>query len=371
MKIIILKDNLRSSLLIIEKAVTENSNLPILKNFLLKTLDTKLKISATNLEIGINKFINAKINESGSLTIPFATLNNIISNIDSERINLESDKNNLIIKTDNYQARIQGINEEEFPLIPKIENQENNIEINSTILKSSILEIINAAHFSEIRPEISGILFDFQISVLKIVATDSFRLAEKTLYDNQFKTKINKGFKLIIPLKTIQEVIRIFPDNQEINICIDPNQVLFKSEDQELISRLIDGQYPDYEQIIPKNIETELILNREKFFNAVKLVSSFSGRINDIKMRLKDGNKALEIYSANEYLGENSYLIPTKTKGTEFKEITFNWRYLLDGLKVIKSENIFLGVNGDAKPALIKAFGETNYFYIIMPIKAV
>lgn len=370
MKIIILKDNLKSGLLIIEKAITENSNLPVLKNFLLKTSDTKLKISATNLEIGINKFINAKINEPGGLTIPFLTFNNIISNIDSDRINLESDKNNLIIKTDNYQARIQCINEEEFPLIPKIENQDNILTINSTILKNSILEIINAAHFSEIRPEISGVLLDFQVTVLKIAATDSFRLAEKTLFDNQFKTKINKGFKLIIPFKTIQEVIRIFPENQEMTICIDPNQILFKSEDQELISRLIDGQYPDYEQIIPKNIETELVVNREKLFNAVKLVSSFSGRVNDIKMRLKDGSKALEIYSASQYLGENNYLIPVKSKGDEFKEITFNWRYLLDGLKVIKSENIFLGVNGDAKPALIKAPEETNYFYILMPIKA-
>lgn len=369
MKLIILKDNLKSGLSIIERAVSEQTNLPILKNILIKTVNNSINLSATNLELGVNKFISGKVIENGGLTIPFQIFYSIISNIDSDRINLESDKNTLTIKTDNYQAKIQGINEEEFPIIPKIQNEENQIKINSTIFKNSISEIISAAQISEIRPEISGVLLDFQLTLLKLVATDSFRLGEKTIYDSQFTTKIKKGFKIIIPLKTIQEVVRIFPNDTELDIYIDPNQILFKNREQELISRLIDGQYPDYDQIIPKKIETELLINTKKFLNAVRLVSSLSGKVNDIKIKTKDNTKILEVYSTNQYLGENSYLIPAKTKGEEVKELTFNWRYLLDGLKSIKSENLFLGISGDAKPVIIKPPEETSYFYILMPIK--
>ena len=133
MKLIILKDNLKKGLASVERAVLETGNLPILKNVLIKTHNNRIKISATNLELAINKFIAAKTLEEGGITVPFNTFYNIIANTDSERVNLESDKNNLIIKTDNYQARVQGISEEEFPIIPKIENQNNVIEINSTI----------------------------------------------------------------------------------------------------------------------------------------------------------------------------------------------------------------------------------------------
>lgn len=370
MKLIILKDNLKTGLAVTERAISEQTNLPILKHVLIKTINNSISLSATNLELGINKFINGKIIENGGLTIPFQIFYNIISNIDSDRVNLESEKNVLTIKTDNYQAKIQGINEEEFPIIPKTQNNEPQIIVNSTIFKTAILEIINAAQISEIRPEISGVLLDFQITLIKLTATDSFRLGEKTIYDSQFTAKNKKGFKIIIPLKTIQEIIRIFPNETTIEIYIDQNQILFKTTDQELVSRLIDGQYPDYEQIIPKNIETEITLNTKRFLNAVRLVSSLSGKINDIKIKIKEGTKTLEVYSANQYLGENSYLIPIKIKKEETKELTFNWRYLHDGLKSIKSEILFLGINGDTKPVIIKNPDDASYFYILMPIKA-
>lgn len=370
MKLIILKENFKKGLASVERIVIENSNLPILKNVLIKTQNNKIKISATNLELGLDKFIGGKILEEGALTIPFNAFYNIISNTDSERINLEVEKNNLIVKTDNYKARIQGIQEHEFPIIPKIKEAANFIEIPSVTLKEALLDIISAAQISEIRPELSGILFDFQMTFIKLVATDSFRLAEKAIYDNQYKNNFNKGFKAIIPLKTVQEVVRIFPDDQPVSIHLDANQILFKNSEQELISRLIDGSYPDYEQIVPKKIETEIILNKDKFLKAIRLVSSLSGKINDVKLSLKDGAKAVEIYSANQFLGENNYLIPAKIKGADFKELTFNWRYLLDGLKAVKTENVFLGINGDSKPALLKMPEETSYFYILMPIKA-
>jgi len=369
MKLIILKNNLKEGLSAVERAVGENNKLPILKNVLIKTGNGKIKLSATNLELGITKLISGKIIEDGSLTIPLGTFYSIVNNSDSERINLEVKNNVLLFKTDNYEAKIQGISEEEFPIIPKIENENQCLEIEASILKNALNKVINATQISEVRPEISGVLLDFQITTLKLVATDSFRLAEKTLYEKYFKSNFNRGFKIIVPLKTAQEVIRIFHNEKLIKIYTDPTQILFRSEDLELISRLIDGEYPDYHQIVPKEINLEVHANRDYLVNAVKLVCNFSSKINDIKIKIKNDSNNLEIYSANQHLGENNYLVPAKFKGDFNGEISFNWKFLLDGLKAIESENLVFGINGEIRPSIIKSQEETSYFYILMPIK--
>ena len=369
MKLIVLRDNLKNGLSAVEKAVTESTALPILKNVLLKTFNNRIKIEATNLELGVSRFISGKIIEEGSVTIPFSVFFGIINSSNAERINLETENNNLIVKADNYEAKIQGISPEEFPIIPKINNLDYYLELEGEIFKKALLKTVPCVQLSEIRPEIGGVLFDFQLTVLKLAATDTFRLAEKSIYNNQFKTNFIRGFKAIVPVKTIQEIIRIFPDDQKITIHMDSNQVFLKNDDTELISRLIDGEYPDYEQIIPKEFESEITLSNAHFVNALKLVSNFSGRINDVKIRLKNGKKNLEVYSASQYLGENNYLIPIKAKGQDFEEVKFNWRYLLDGLKIAGSENIFFGVNGDSKPAIMKSPEDASCFYVLMPIK--
>ncbi|MBI2024528.1 MAG: DNA polymerase III subunit beta [Candidatus Harrisonbacteria bacterium] len=371
MKIIILKSNLKEALSAVERAASENNNLPVLKNVLLKTYNNKIKIAATNLDLAVTKLTSGKIIEEGGITVPLSTFQSLVNNSDNERITVETEKNNLLFKTDNYTAKIQGVNQEEFPIIPRIESEENFIEMETPIFRDAVQKVLSAVQISEIRPEISGVLFDFQLTQLKLVSTDAFRLAQKTINNNQFKTNFKEGFKVIVPLKTITEAFRIFPDNQSIKIQLDPNQILFKNEDSEIISRLIDGEYPDYEQIIPKNIETETVLNREQLINAVKLASNFSGKTNDVKIKINDNKKVLEVYSANQYLGENNYLIPVKIKGDNFKEIAFNWRYFIDGLKIIDGENLVFGVNGENKPSIIKASDDPSYFYIVMPIKNV
>lgn len=369
MKLIVLKDNLKEGFFSVENAVGENTNLPVLKTILFKTEKNKIRFSATNLEIGATSFINAKIIEEGGIAVPVAAFSNIISNIDAERINIETNGNNLIIKTDNYQAKIQGIKEEEFPIIPPITDQNQFIETETQVITNSISSITNAAQVSEIRPELAGILFDFQNQLLKLVATDSFRLGEKTITNHLFKTTFKKNFRAIVPLKTCQEVTRIFKNNTTLNIHIDPSQILFKTQNQELISRLIDGNYPDYEQIIPKNLETEIIVGREQLINALKLVGAITGKINDVKVAAKPEEKTLEVHAANQYVGENTYLVPAKIKGKGFKNIAFNWRYLNDGLKAIASKNVIFQATNDTKPALIKPEEDETFFYIVMPIK--
>jgi len=370
MKIIILSSKLKEGLISVERAVNENSNLLILKNVLLKTYNNKLQISATNLELGIVRSIFGKIIEEGMAVIPFQTLYKIVLNSDSERINLETKNNNLIIKTDNYNALIQGINPEEFPIIPEIKNKKNHLTIPTNILKEALLKVVPAAQISEIRPEISGILFDYQLTIIKLAATDTFRLAEQIISDKEFKGNFPQGLKVIIPIKTIQEVIKIFSEKENLKIFIDDNQILFRNDEIKLISRIIDGDYPDYNSIIPSSIENEIIIKRDQLTSALKLVSSFSGKINEVRIKLLENKKTIEVYSASQDLGENHYLIPIKLKGKGFKDVSFNWRYLLDGLKVVRGENIIFGINGDNKPSILKSPEDKTYFYIVMPIKA-
>ena len=373
MKFIILKKNLKDGLRSIEKISAENSNLPILKNFIIESFDNKIKISATNLELATTAFIAGKIIEEGGTTIPLNVFNSIINNIYSERINLELLENNkLLIKTDNYQAEIQGIKKEEFPIIPKIENIKNYIKIQNSFFLNSLTLIINSIA-TDGRPELAGALFDFQTTILKLTTTDTFRLSEKTIINTQFESNIDKNFKIIIPIKTLQEVAREIQNNEEgkIEIYFDQNQILFKTENTEIISRLINGEFPDYQQIIPKTIDFEITLNTEEFINAIKLSSIFTDRFNEIKILLKENSKNIEIFSFGQNIGENRYLIPAKIKcnlSGDF-ETAFNWKFLLDGAKNIKSENIFLGLNNSNKPAIIKSPEDNSWFYIIMPIK--
>lgn len=369
MNLVVLKTNLRDGLSAMEKTVSETTNLPILKNILLKTANNRIQLIATNLELAVTKSINGKIIEDGVITVPFSTLFPIVQNLNSERINLDTKQNTLLVKTDNYEAVIQGLPEDEFPIIPKIENTSAFLKLEGEVLKNNLSQVINAAQYSEIRPELGGILLDFQITNFKLVATDSFRLAEKTVNESQFTATFQRGFKIIIPLKTANELLRIIPKGTLL-IAIDPNQIIFRGEDLEMISRLIDGQYPDYEQIIPKDSLTDVVIEREQLWNAVKLVSTFSGKANDIHLSVKDGKKNLEVHSSNQYIGENRYLVPAKIKGEAFS-VSFNWRYLMDGLKNFSgTAELNLSINGSVKPAMLRSSADPSYFYLLMPIRA-
>jgi len=369
MKLIVLKSNLREGLNIIGKINPDNPSLPILKNFLLETIDNQIKISVTNLELAIIYYVSGKIIENGGLTIPLGIFSSIINNIQSERIELETEKDNLIIKTENYEAKLQGIKKDEFPILPKIEDDKGFIEIQNSILKNSLSLVVSAAQISNTRPVLNSVLLDFQTSFIKFAATDSFRLAEQTINESFFKTNIEKNTKIVIPLKTIQELARAIQDEEgDVKMCFDNNLIIFKNDKYEIISRLINEEFPNYDPIIPKTINTEITINKNQFINALKLTGVFSDRLHEIKLTISKELKNIEISSSSSFLGENKYLIPAKIKGDPV-EVVFNWRFIADGIKNLESENINIGLTGDRTPAVIKPSDDPNYFYIVMPIK--
>jgi len=367
MKLIILKSHLKVGLDSVGRATVSNLNLPVLGNILIKTINNQIKLSATNLEIAITKTVYGKIIEDGSITVPYIVLSNIVNNTTSERINLETKQNNLIIKTDNYEAKIAGIGENEFPIIPNIKEGKEYLEIAASILKNSLDMVVIAAGISDLRPEISGVFFNLELSELKLAATDTFRLAEIKIPGLQIKNNFNQGFSVIIPLKTTQELTRIIGGSDMVNIYIDNNQILFKTQDLEVVSRLIEGKFPDYNSIIPKDSDVQVLVGKEDLINALKLTSSLSSRVNEVRLKV-DGKKVLEVYSSDNALGENNYLVPAKITGKD-AQIAFNWRYLLDGVRVLSGDQVFLGINNESKPVIINTPKDISYFYILMPIK--
>lgn len=374
MNIACLQENLKENLDNALRIIKYNSTLPILNNFLLATDKGRLKISSTDLEIGFTSWVSSKILKDGSITVPAQLLSQFVNNLPNKNINLEVKDRKLYLNCDNIKASINGLNSDDFPIIPKIKNI-SALTINSKILKEALSNVINSAAISNSRPEISSIYLKIEPDQIKFITTDSFRLAHKTLFltsedlKNKIKIDYSKAQNIIIPLRTAGEILRILGDkNIDVSINIDQNQILFNFGDTHLISRLIEGNYPDYEAIIPKLFETKCYLLKKDLEEAVKLSGCFSSRLNEVALKTNNNKSYLEVFSNNNEIGSHQTKINSEIKGEDIN-VVFNWRYLLDGLKNINNEEIALEFNGDQKPAVIRPVKNADFFYILMPIK--
>ncbi len=376
MKLIVLKENINKGLNIVGRVTGKNLTLPILSNILISTQKNILNLSGTDLEIGIKYWVLCKTEKEGKITIPARTISNFINLLPEEKITLETKNQDLIINCKNNNTKIKGLDAEEFPIIPKTENKDF-IELNSQFFCQGLSQVVDFCAINQARPELSGVYFSFQKDKLKITATDSFRLAEKVL---KFEQKTNKEFSFILPQKTAREVVNIFSENEgKIKLYYSSNQVLFESPIKEssypqvqLVSRLIEGEYPDYQGIIPDKHDVQVILNREDFLNQVKTASIFSGKSNEVKIKTNPEKGGIEILSQNPELGENKNFLSGQINGGDKKELetSFNYKFLLEGLSNIKSPKIVFELNKEEGPAVVKPEGDPNYLYILMPIKS-
>ncbi len=375
MKLLILKENLKKGLDIVERIVSKNLTLPILNNILLDGKKNTLKISATDLEIGINFWLLAKIEKEGQITIPGKFLSNIINYLPSDKISLEEKNQNLFIEHKDYSAQIKGTSSQDFPIIPSIEKN-NFIIINSALFSKGLLYVVENSSITQTRPEISGVFIVFDKNLIILVATDSFRLSEKKIV-SQFKTSsLFKPVSLILPQKTARELINIISDKeQDLYVYFSPNQIMFELRGKEsnqpqvqVISRLIEGEYPNYQEIIPKQYKTEIHLKKNEFLNQIKLASLFSDKINEVKIVVGPKKNGLDIFAQSSDFGQTQSFINGEVKG-ERTEVSFNWKFLVDGLNNIKSQEIVFGLNKEDGPATLKPVGDETYTYVVMPIK--
>ncbi len=365
MKIICLQEKLKKAINIVERITGKNINLPILSNVLIETDKGRLKISATDLEIGLNVWISAKVETAGKVTVPVGILSNFISSLPQDKVYMETDKNDLLIKCESFNATIKGLSVDDFPIIPKLKDQPF-LTLKAKNIHKAISQVHPAASFSDTRPEIAGVFFKFSSDgTLKLAATDSFRLAEKTL-KNTIQT--TQELSLIIPLKTIIELARILNEKDiDVKLIIKENQILFDLGDTHIVSRLIEGHFPDYERIIPREFRTEVIVEKNKLIEAIRIASFFVAKANDISFDFSAKN-GLEIESASQELGSHHSKLKAEVKGDDVK-LVFNYKYIVDGLNSIDKSKVIFQLNGKEKPLLIKGANDASYIYIVMPVR--
>jgi len=374
MKILSLQENLKQGLFNVGHIANKNVNLPILNNILLKTENGNIKMISTNLEMGISSLVRGKIEQEGSLTVDAKVISDCVNLLPNKKVTLEQKETNLMINCDNYKAKIRGLSAEEFPLIPAVDRKIYFSAI-SEDFKQAIAQVIYAVATSESRLELSGVLFIFGGSKLTLAATDSYRLAEKKI---NIKTNSEADRKIIIPARTLQELARILSagpseeitdENKEIKFFLSDNQILFIYGSTELVSRLIEGQYPDYEQIIPTASKTKVIADRAELIRAVKMASLFSKTgINDINLDFPIGRGQVVVSAISGQTGENVTTLAAKVQGAD-NSIVVNYRYLLDGLNNMNSESVKIEIIDSNTPCIMRPEKGDNFLYIIMPIK--
>src|SRR5579872_353830 len=362
MKVVCTHENLKKGLGITSRVSSGSTTLPVLNNILLKTDRGVLKLSSTNLEIGVNTWVRCKVDEEGGVSVPAKTFADLINNLPSDNINISLQANHLVIESGSYQTKIKGLSADEFPLIPQIDEQ-NVVEIPAKELRTAIAQVAFAAAYSETQPEISGVLFVLEDNTLKIVATDRYRLAEKVI---KLKNEV-PARTLIVPNKAVQELGKVVNsgDDQTIKLFVSQNQVMFKTEDTEVISRLIDGQYPDYKQIIPQQFNTEIEVSTADLTAAMRTAGIFTHTGNNVSLEYSEPDKLI-VTSASGELGESKVDISTKVSGQPGK-IIFNHRYVLDCLSTIGTKNIIFKIINNNSPAVISSKEMPGFLYLVMP----
>lgn len=373
MKFTILQENLKEALYITSHIAGKNINLPILNNILIEADQGNINFISTDLELGIVNKKRGKVDVSGKFTIDSRIFSEYISLLPNKKIDIELQENELLINCENYSTKIKGQDAEEFPVIPDIDNN-NTYAVKTEELKKSLPQVSFATSNSETKIELTGVLFEINGEDLCMVATDSFRLAEKKI---KLKQKASENIRVIIPSKAIQELTRILSNQKgdgdqnsgEVEMKISENQIKFLINGTELVSRLIEGQYPDYKQIIPNKNNTNALVYRQELIRGTKMASIFSkSGINDINLDFPKNKNKIIISSISGQSGENITEIESPVKG-EDNAIVVNYRYLLDCLNNISAEKVVLELSDSNTPCTIKPENDESYLYIIMPIK--
>lgn len=370
MKIVCTRENLRQGINYCERSVGKNPTLPILGNILLETEKGILKLAATNLEVGVTGYVRAKVEEDGKITVPAHLLSGLIHNIKDEQISLESSGQTLKISSANFESKIRTAPAEDFPLIPRVEEGEK-WKIPGKILSTAIRMVAPALATLETKLELTGICFTIGKDGLAIAATDGYRLAEKKI---KLTRETDKELTFIVPGKSMQEAERIFSEEEgEITITTAENQIAFQNDNVYFVSRLIEGQYPDYKQIVPEKFKAKVKISKEELVSSLRLAGIFSTtQTKDVKIKLEEDK--ISLHSTSGELGEHHAEIKAETEGEKL-EVTFNYQYLQDGLANIPEKEIVLSLNGDEGPSLMRGVDDkskkeiSDFFYIVMPIR--
>jgi DNA polymerase-3 subunit beta len=355
------KENLLNGIQTVQNIITSKAALPILSNLLIETYNDNIRLSATDLDIGISCVIPVQIQEAGAITVPAKRFGDIIRELPGEDVSISTKKNNsVVIDIESCQFKVMGLPREEFPKLPEFQNKEA-VKLEQGVLKEMLNLTSFAASFDETRYILNGILFNINKDKITLVATDGKRLA---IAERKIKRDIDKDVRLIVPIKTIHELSRNLEDDSEVSLILGSNQVLFDLGKVVIISRLIEGEFPDYHQVIPPASESKMKIIREQFLLAVKRASLLSTPdYQAVKLELFK-NK-LVVSKSTPDIGESREEVNIEYNGKEMA-IGFNPNYIIDVLKNLQDEKIEFELSDTEKPGVIRLGG---YIYIVLPMR--
>jgi DNA polymerase-3 subunit beta len=373
MKLSCLQENLNRSLNIVGRAVATRTTLPITNNVLMATDEGRLKLVATNLEMAISCWTGAKIEEEGAITVPARLITEFVSSLPSDTIdiNLSEQTKTLGLKCARFEARISGVDAKDFPPIPTVdEGITTKVEVES--LRQGINQVVFAAATEESRPVLTGVCAQFEGNTLTLAAADGFRLA---VYKLAISEPVSEPTEVIIPARTLSELNRLIADQEEpVDIMLNPgkSQILFHLKNIDLVSQLIQGNFPNYSQLTPQSYNTRVIVNVGEFLRATRTASIFARDGSGIvRLVVTPGSASspgkLSISARSEEIGDDIGEIDATVEGDEAK-IAFNGKYLTDVLSVLHEAQVALETTNPSSPGLIRPVGTDNYTHVVMPM---
>lgn len=365
MKIECIKEKLRGGVMSAEKMTGKNLSLPVLGAVLIEAGDEGLLVKATNLDLGVELAIPAKVEKKGSVAVSGAILGNFLSAIGEEHsIRLESVNDNLAITSDHHSTLLKSLPTADFPTIPRLSDGES-FEIPAARLVGGLRAVCYSASISDMKPEIASVYVYGEGSSLVFVATDSFRLAEK-------KVDLGSGggitSHMLIPVRNALEIVRIFDGSEaDVTVRFNKNQVSLETPGVYLTSRLVSGNFPNYRQIVPSTKKTSAVVAKRDFSGALKLAQIFSDKFSQVQFKVVPGEKLLEIGSKNSDTGENTTTVDATLDGEDLG-INFNVKYILDCFQSIPEDSLSLDFNGSGRPMIVRGLGNASFLYLVMPM---
>jgi DNA polymerase-3 subunit beta len=372
MKVTILQQHLSQGLSMVSRAVSPRSTLPVLGNVLVATDEGRLRLSATNLELGITAWISAQIEEEGAITVPARTFADLVSTLPSDKVNLavNARTQSLNVRSGGSVTDIKGIDAQEFPPMP-VPALAEGIKLNVSEFKEMIHQVAFSASSDEARPVLQGVLLNLEGSKLTMAATDGFRISVR---HTDLSTGVSKPLSAIIPARALNELARIASDGeQELTMVVQPDrgQVLFHLKDSELVSQLIEGNFPPYDVIIPRSFKTSTVLSTSAFFKACKQAEIIARDSNNVvRVNILTGADQpgkVELSAQSEETGSSEVMIDAAIDGAGMV-IAFNVVFLREVLDVIKTPSIALETNANNTPAMVRPVGDEEFIHVIMPM---
>jgi DNA polymerase-3 subunit beta len=371
MNVSVMQENLARGLGIVGRAVSSRATLPVLANVLLKTENSGLKLTATNLEIGINCWVPGKVAQEGEITVPAKLLADLVSSLPNQRIDLQFSAKDRTLKVTSGGSRssIKGIEADEFPVVAAIGDTPAT-SADSRALRDALAEVVFAAASDESRPILTGVLTRLAGETMTLAAADNYRIAVRTL---ALAKAVTPEMTIVVPARSYAELMRILPDAEEsIEITVTPNksQVLFHVAGIDLVSRLIEGQFPNYEPVIPTAHTSRAVLDREAFLAGARRASIFArDSANIVKIELGgEAGDGVAITAHAADVGDEADALEATLEG-QSTSIAFNARYLVDVLTNLGAEEAALELSGPLAPGVIRGIGKDDYVHVIMPVR--